>query len=86
MPKVVLNRFKNHEQGRYVIERTKLYNEEMKAKYGNKVSIQNIVEYLGCSRMSVYRYLDGVKKCGGTRVYNSIDVARRLAEREERLI
>ena len=86
MPKVVLNRFKNHEQGRYVIERTKLYNNEIKEKYGCKVTISNIMEYLQCSRMSVYRYLDGVKKCGSSRLYNSIDVARRLAEREEGLI
>lgn len=86
MLKVVLNRFKNHEQGRYVIERTKLYNNEMKSKYGDKVTVSNVMEYLKCSRMSVYRYLEGVKKCGSSRLYNSIDVARRLAEREEGLI
>ena len=86
MPKVVLNKWKNAEQGRYVTERTKLYNDEIKTRYGDKVSIKDVAEYLLCSKMSVYRYLDGVKKCGGTRRYNSIDVARRLAEREEGLV
>lgn len=85
MPKVVLNKWKNLEQGRYVTERTKLYNEEIKKKYGDKVSTRDIAEYLSCSMKSVYRYLDGVKRCGGSRKLNSIDVARRLAEREEGL-
>ena len=85
MPKLVLNRFKTKEEGQYLALRTKLYNEEIKAQYGTKVTIANIVEYLKCSRRSVYRYLDGVSKCGSSRCYNSIDVARRLAEREEGL-
>jgi uncharacterized Fe-S cluster-containing radical SAM superfamily protein len=86
MPKVVLNKWKNAEQGRYVTERTKLYNEEIKAMYGDKVTTKNVAEYLSCSMTSVYRYLGGVKRCGRTKLYNSIDVARRLAEREEGLV
>ena len=86
MPKVVLNRFKTHEQGEYVVERTKLYNKEIKEQYGDKVTIANLMEYLKCSRMSVYRYLKGVRRCGSSRVYNSIDVARQLAYREEGLV
>lgn len=86
MPKVVLNRWKTHEEGQYVIERTKLYNKEIKEQYGDKVTITDITKYLKCSRQSVYRYLKGVKRCGSSRCYNSIDVARQLAEREEGLI
>ena len=85
MPKQVLHRFKTKEQGQYLALRTKLYNEEIKAQYGTKVTIANIMAYLKCSRMSVYRYLDGVSRCGNSKCYNSIDVARRLAEREEGL-
>ncbi len=85
MPKVVLNRFKTKEEGQYLALRTKLYNEEIKAQYGDKVTIADIMEYLKCSRRSVARYLQGVKHVGGSRLYNSIDVARQLAYREEGL-
>lgn len=86
MPKVVLNRFKTKEEGQYLALRTKLYNEEIKARYGDKVTVSDITEYLKCSHRSVYRYLKGVKHVGGSRLYNSIDVARQLAHREEGLV
>mgnify|MGYP002509573674 CR=1 FL=1 len=86
MPKVVVKRFKNAEQGRYLKDRTDLYNMEIKERFGDKVSVSDITEYLKCSRRSVTRYLQGVKHVGGSRLYNSIDVARQLAYREEGLV
>lgn len=83
MPKVVLDRWRNNEERLYICDRTKMYNEELQAFAGrSKVAAPEIAAFLGCSTKTVYRYMKGVKKVGGTRRYNAIDVARRLAERE----
>ena len=84
MPKVVLAKWRNREEMTYLSERTKMYNEELKKSIGKDVVKRNeIAAFLGCSTKTVSRYLEGVKKVGGTRgTYHAIDVARRLAERE----
>lgn len=83
MPKVVLGKWRNNEERLYICERTKMYNEELQKHAGtSKVTSPEIAAFLNCSTKTVYRYMKGVRKVGGTRRYNAIDVARRLAERE----
>lgn len=84
MPKLVLAKWRNNDERMYLCERTKMYNEELKAFAGSsKVKYADIAAFLGCSKRTVSRYMEGIKTVGSSRgTFNAIDVARRLAERE----
>ena len=82
MPKVVINRAKTKAQYDLISERTSYYNEEIRARYGEKIRLKHISEYLCCAPSTAIRYFRDVRHVGGTKLYNSIDIARAIAMKE----
>ena len=82
MPKVVINRASTKAQYDLISERTKFYNDELRSKYGDKIRTCDIMDYLRCARPTVTRNFKDVRRVGGTKLYNSIDIARSIAEKE----
>lgn len=82
MPKVVINRARNKAQYDLISERTKFYNDELKERYGSKIRLKHITDYLCCSNATAIKYFKNVRHVGGTKLYNSIDIARAIAEKE----
>jgi len=91
MPKIVINRGRNGAERQLITERTTEINNNIKRTFGGDIiRINDIARFLNCSRQTVYRYigekpehrLPAVRRSYGTKMFHSIDVARRLAELE----
>jgi hypothetical protein len=92
MPKVVINRGKNHTERKLISERTDEINASICSKIGVErfIRLIDIAQYLECDYSTAWKYmheqpqynLPRVKHACGTKKYRTIDVARRLAELE----
>ena len=94
MPKIIINRGKTNAERKLITERTDEINASIRAKVGVErlIRLIDISQYLECDYTTAYRYmrenhkhnLPRVRHACGTKKYQTIDVARRLAELEAR--
>ena len=81
MPKVVRNTF-HGAKNMLLTELTERYNKEIKEACNgkNRITAKDFMNYLGCSSYTTTaKYLNGVDRIGNTRMYRTIDIARKFA-------